>query len=66
MKSKKITKKLNLNKKTVADLSLGELKNANGGFGLTIDRTNCLACSYTCVSCGPTGEDVCPCPFPPF
>lgn len=72
MKSKKITKKLNLNKKTVADLNHDQLKNAHGGFKITVHLTNCLACTYTCantcpntcVSCGPTGDIDCPCGFP--
>jgi hypothetical protein len=73
MRSKRITKKLNLNKSTVANLDQGKMMmNARGGFGQTIDRTNCLACSYTCnitcpvtcVSCEPTGNIECPCAFP--
>lgn len=75
MKSKRITKRLNLNKNTVADLDRMELiKNAHGGVDAkyTLAWTNCLACSYTCnitcpatcVSCEPTGNIECPCAFP--
>jgi len=48
MKAKKLTKKLNLNKETVADLAGGDMKKVQGGIGLTINWTNCLACSGTC------------------
>jgi len=50
MKAKKITKKLSLNKKTVADLNHGELKNAQGGYGLSVNYSNCLACTHSCVA----------------
>lgn len=59
MKSKKITKKLILNKKTVADLNHGELKNALGGVPFTIEGSNCLACTVTCAdSCPMTGPRI--------
>ncbi len=74
MKSKKITKKLSLNKKTVADLNHGELKNAHGGIGLSRKLSDCppcypthtedYTCPNTCASCDPTqNENLCTCPF---
>ena len=69
MKTKKITKKLNLNKKTVADLNNGELMNAHGGILVTAINSNCILCTHTCgytclntcVSCDPTGNPLCKC-----
>jgi len=71
MKTKKITKKLSLNKKTVADLNHGELKNAQGGYGPSVNYSNCLACTHSCggtclntchPSDCPTGDPWCGCP----
>jgi hypothetical protein len=60
MKAKTFGKKLTLNKKTVADLNMGQMKNAHGGLDCTIHRTNCLACTYTCANtCAYTCAD-CP------
>ena len=60
MKSKTLKRKLSLNKKTVADLNMGKMKNAYGGIKYTIPETNCILCTGTCpftcegtcVSCG--------------
>ncbi len=61
MKSKKITKKLKLNKKTVADLNHGELKNAHGGEHKSTQLSNCLLCTDTCAaSCPNTCAASCP------
>lgn len=48
MKAKKLTKKLNLNKKTVAHLNSGDMKDVQGGIGITVRWTNCIDCSGTC------------------
>jgi hypothetical protein len=62
MKSKTFGKKLTLNKKTVADLSIGKMQNAYGGqdapyksllYPLTV-------CCPTECTCGPTGIPGCP------
>ena len=78
MKSKKITKKLILNKKTVADLNNGDMKNAHGGgeLKITIEWTNCtdcpatFSCGGTCLntcaaSCGQSASPPCHCGFLP-
>lgn len=71
MKSKTLKKKLSLNKKTVADLTTSNMKNAYGGGPGSVQLT-CVTCVYTgpCVAttvccpsvctCG-TGDPLCPC-----
>jgi natural product precursor len=70
MKTKKPSKKLTLNKKTVARLSQKELKDFKGGTTVTVGCSfitcmgTCLACTHeaTC-SCIPTeGVSCCICP----
>ena len=58
MKTKKLNKKLYLNKKTVASLNIDQLNNAKGG---TYDWTEQLAC--TDLAC-PTCIVTCDCPNP--
>jgi hypothetical protein len=59
MKSKNFKKKLTLNKKTVADLSSGSMKNARGGIhkpSVSACDPGCTmfvsACEGTCTCCG--------------
>jgi hypothetical protein len=58
MKSKTFSKKLTLNKKTVADLSIDKMKNVLGGalitYGCWQSPVNCTVdCSFpTGVNCG--------------
>jgi natural product precursor len=52
MKSKKLNKKLSLNKKTVANLSNNELNHVRGG-DFTYD-TVCRACNTEGIACRPT------------
>lgn len=54
MKIKKINKKLELNKKTIADLGDEAMKEVNGGIGLSAPLTNCASCLVTGCKC-PTG-----------
>ncbi len=67
MKTKKIEKKLFLNKKTIAHLNNGQLGQAKGGFPTTSCGTceTCLThCSCTCETCVPTGQDTDNCQEP--
>lgn len=60
MKTKKVEKKLFLNKKTIAHLNNGQLGQAKGGGPTTTCDTceTCLTyCSCTCETCVPTGVD---------
>jgi natural product precursor len=50
MKQKKIGKKLSLNKKTIADLNLKEMKDVYGGFNNSMRITAC-----TCKTCSAPG-----------
>ena len=49
MKTKKLSKKLNINKKTIANLSDSELNSARGG---TTGLTVCLTCTIPCLTIG--------------
>jgi hypothetical protein len=70
MKIKKITKKLVINKKTVANLSIDAMDSLNGGgVPLAVTATACppnpcmTAGVYVCTwnwECDPTGPIVCP------
>jgi hypothetical protein len=52
MKTKKLSKKLGLNKKTISNLSVGELKQSKGGLPWTDPRICCQPTIYTdCYSC---------------
>ena len=70
MKSKKFTKKLNLNKKTIADLNNDEMNKAHGRGPASqiVSDCSCLltGCCPTQVTdctctCSPTGELNCKC-----
>ena len=50
MKTKKINKKLVLNKKRIADLSDSLMGNVNGGDDRSVVQTNCLQCP-TQINC---------------
>jgi hypothetical protein len=56
MKSKKFEKKLALNKKTIADLSNGQLKQVKGGC-MSAGETSCQ--TYTCFTDGCCLSDWC-------
>jgi hypothetical protein len=58
MKTKKIYKKLLLNKKTIADLNMGEMKNLHGGGNGNNTGNTCFPCidppfteQLTCTVC---------------
>jgi natural product precursor len=52
MKTKKLNKRLSLNKKTIADLNKGELKHVHGGNIIVKPATLTAAmCGGTCVTC---------------
>jgi hypothetical protein len=55
MKTKNATKKLTLNKKSIAALDTFELKNAEGGTVETIRCTKYTVCIW--IVCMPTGEE---------
>lgn len=70
MKTKKIGKKLTLNKKTIAHLYNGELNAIRGGDGFTKVGLSCLYCpittdAYTCDTCDTcvpcTSRPICAC-----
>ena len=76
MKPKKLSKKLGLNKKTIADLNNGEMKNAYGReqdiYRTTYAFPDCVTCPTcqtcqtceTCQSCNFTDPPVaCTCDF---
>jgi len=59
MKAKRFNKKLVLNKKTIADLSIDEMNAAHGGV-TTSGCTLKVTCSVpTGPNCGPTRETFC-------
>jgi len=63
MKTKKFTKRLNLNKKTIADLNGNEMIKVKGGCSPTMDISGCpseLTCrrTFTCHPC-PRFTDEC-------
>jgi hypothetical protein len=59
MKAKNFSKKLKLNKKTVANLNNGEMEAVHGGGGNSAPWTNCPSCMITRCGCpttsGPPG-----------
>jgi hypothetical protein len=67
MKTKKIGKKLTLNKNTVAHLDNGELNAIRGGDGFTLVGLSCIQCpittdAYTCATCVTCRISKCFCP----
>jgi hypothetical protein len=49
MKTKRLSKKLRLNKKTVSNLNVNEMKSVKGG-GIMSDITGCISCmSISCL-----------------
>ena len=56
MKSKVFVKKLTLNKKTIANLKNGEMREVYGGIDMDLTDGCTL---YSCVSCFPTGLPDC-------
>ena len=62
MKPKNFNKKLNLNKKTIADLNNGEMNNAHGGIPCPVTQTcGGTGCCPTLATCDPTGGIDCRC-----
>jgi hypothetical protein len=66
MKSKVSVKKLSLNKKTVADLNSGKMREVYGGEAKTRPVTPPIGCTETCSPCPTectrlTGIPNCPC-----
>jgi len=61
MKRNEISKKLVLNKKTVSDLNINELKQVVGGYSVeTYCNTDCRTnCASNCVTCQPTTTRLC-------
>ena len=53
MKTKKFSKKLSLNKKTIADLDNGKMKGVYGGVLQSVN-TDCASCFYTGCNCPET------------
>ena len=69
MKTKKVNRKLTLNKKTIARLNQNELNDFKGGVTETRDLTKCISCTVciTHCTCGDTncftyGISDCQCP----
>jgi hypothetical protein len=64
MKSKALRKKLTLNKKTIADLTIGKMLNIHGGMNAPAveDTDRCPGATATSCNCtdGPTGIPGCP------
>ncbi len=66
MKSKIFGKKLNLNKKTIADLKTDKMREVYGRGVVTQPVTPPIGCTYSCVvcptdcTCG-TVDNICPC-----
>ncbi len=60
MKPKKFSRKLGLNKKTIANLNNNEMLSANGGAVRTIIQTACGICYTRSGSCS-QGEETCEC-----
>ena len=58
MKTKKFSKKLVLNKKTITDLKTDKMREAYGGYRYPVPATPPLYCTATCT-CIITGD---PCP----
>jgi hypothetical protein len=69
MKTKKVERKLTLNKKTIARLNQEELNNFKGGVTETRDLTKCISCTVcftncTCtLPCRTDGISDCQCPY---
>ena len=51
MKPKVFSKKLSLNKKTIAHLNGNDMKEAHGGIGKSAEYSNCIDCTVTCGTC---------------
>jgi natural product precursor len=64
MKIKKLTKKLALNKKTVANLDSREMKSLKGGVEYTVYNTNCDTCNDLSVVYCITAYYPCPTEIP--
>jgi hypothetical protein len=60
MKSKVFSKKLTLNKKTIADLTIGKMMNVHGGGPITARPVITDTCATSCACTGPTGYIYCP------
>lgn len=61
MKSKVYGKKLNLNKKTIADLKTDKMREVYGGIPTDLPATPPIGCTGTCLSYCTGGQIVCPC-----
>ncbi|MCX6582941.1 MAG: class I lanthipeptide [Candidatus Aminicenantes bacterium] len=59
MKSKVIGKKLALNKKTIADLKTGKMKDVYGGGDVTVPATPPIGCTQTCLTNCTIGQRIC-------
>lgn len=65
MKSKIIGKKLNLNKKTIADLQTDKMREVHGGILTDLPATPPVGCTITCISCTSDGQNHCRCEVEP-
>lgn len=59
MKSKVYVKKLTLNKKTIADLKSGKMREVYGGGDITVPATPPIGCTLSCGTCE-GGNNRCP------
>lgn len=57
MKSKVSGKKLNLNKKTIADLKTDKMRKVYGGILTDLPATPPIGCTITCISCTTVGQN---------